>query len=45
MKDKLFDRLLAVILILGCVSVVALLVYTVILQRDASMISYIANGR
>lgn len=45
MKDKLFDRLLAVILILGCVSVAALLVYTVILQRDASMISYIANGR
>lgn len=45
MKDKLFDRLLAVILILGCVSVIVLLVYTVILQRDASMISYIANGR
>lgn len=45
MKDKLFDRLLAVILILGCVSVIVLLVYTVIRQRDASMISYIANGR
>ena len=45
MKDKTFSRLLAVILILGYISVIALLVYTVLLKQDDSVISYIANGR
>ena len=45
MKDRTFGRLLAVILILGCISVIALLVYTVLLKQDVSVISYIANGR
>ncbi len=45
MKDKTFDKLLAAVLILGCVSVIALLVYTELLRRDVSVISYIANGR
>ena len=45
MKDRTFDRLLAVVLILGTLSVIALLVYTELLRRDVSIISYIANGR
>lgn len=44
MKDKSFDRLLAAVLILGTASVIALLVYTELLRRDVSIISYIANG-
>lgn len=45
MKDKTFRRLLTVVLILGCISVIALLVYTEMLRREVSVISYIANGR
>lgn len=45
MKDKTFDRLLTAILIIGSLSVLALLVYTELLRRDVSIISYIANGR
>lgn len=45
MKNKTFHRLLAAVLILGCISVIALLVYTEFLRRDVSIISYIANGR
>ncbi len=45
MKDRTFDRLLAAVLILGTLSVIALLVYTELLRRDVSIISYIANGR
>lgn len=45
MKDKTFNRLLAAVLILGTLSVIALLVYTELLRRDVSIISYIANGR
>ena len=45
MKDKTFDRLLAAVLILGAISVIALIVYTELLRRDVSIISYIANGR
>ena len=45
MKDKTFRRLLAAVLILGCISVIALLVYTEMLRREVSVISYIANGR
>lgn len=45
MKDKTFDRLLAAVMILGIISVIALLIYTELLRRDVSIISYIANGR
>ena len=45
MKDKTFDRLLAAVMILGIISVIAMLIYTELLRRDVSIISYIANGR
>lgn len=45
MKDKTFDKLLTAVLIIGSLSVLALLVYTELLRRDVSIISYIANGR
>ena len=45
MKDKTFDRLLTAVLIIGSISVIALLVYTELLRRDVSIISCIANGR
>lgn len=45
MNDKLFNKLLAAVLILGCISLIALVVYTELLRRDVSIISYIANGR
>lgn len=45
MKDKTFDRLLAAVMILGIISVIALLIYTELLRRDVSIVSYIANGR
>lgn len=45
MKDKTFDRLLTAVLIIGSLSVLALLVYTELRRRDVSIISYIANGR
>lgn len=45
MKDKTFDRLLTAVLIIGSISVIALLIYTELLRRDVSIISYIANGR
>ena len=45
MKDKTFDRLLTAVMILGIISVIALLIYTELLRRDVSIISYIANGR
>lgn len=45
MKDRTFSRLLAAVVILGSISVIALLVYTELLRRDVSIISYIANGR
>lgn len=43
MSDKVFYRLLAVICALGALSVTALVVYTVLLYKDCSIISYIAN--
>ena len=45
MKDKTFSKLLAAVIILGSLSIIALLVYTELLRRDVSIISYIANGR
>lgn len=45
MSDKLFRRLLVAITILGCLSAIILALVTVCLYRDASIISFIANGR
>lgn len=43
MDDKLFQRLLIAVTILGCVSVVVLVAYTWYLQSNCSILSYIAN--
>ena len=45
MSDKLFTILLIAIVCAGVVSLTALIVYTAVLQKDASIISYIASGR
>ena len=45
MQDKTFYRLLIAVTVLGALSVIALLVYTAVLQQNVSVISYIANGR
>lgn len=43
MKDKLFYGLFIAVCVLGIISVAALAVYTYMLYRDCSIISYIAN--
>lgn len=43
MNDKLFYRLMTIITVLGIVSVAALVIITWLLQKDCSVISYIAN--
>jgi len=43
MNDKLFYRLLALVTVIGIISVIALTVYTWFLYKDCSIISYIAN--
>ena len=43
MNDKLFYRLVTIITVLGIVSVAALVIITWLLQKDCSVISYIAN--
>ena len=43
MNDKLFYRLLTIITVLGIASVAALVIITWLLQKDCSVISYIAN--
>ncbi len=45
MNEKLFRGLLIAALVLGIISVIVLVVYTYILQGNASIISYIGNGR
>ncbi|MBR4021201.1 MAG: hypothetical protein IKI94_01165 [Ruminococcus sp.] len=45
MSDKLFRRLLTAVTIIGCISTILLLVYTIYLYNDCSIISFIANGR
>ena len=45
MSEKVFYRILFIITILGASSVIGLLIYTHYLQGQASIISYIANGR
>lgn len=43
MSDKKFQRWIAVISVLGCLSLLALLAYSWYLHQDCSVISYIAN--
>lgn len=43
MSEKLYNRLLLTMCIIGVLSVIALTVYTYILYKDCSIISYIAN--
>ncbi|MDE5763947.1 MAG: hypothetical protein K2N49_03330 [Ruminococcus sp.] len=45
MNDKLFRRLLVLVTALGCISTVILVVCTVMMYRECSIISFIANGR
>lgn len=45
MNEKTFHKLLIAVLTAGVISVIALLIYTAILRRDCSIITYIANGR
>ena len=45
MKDKTFHRLLTAVILLGSLSTIALLLWSIHLQKICSIISYIANGR
>lgn len=45
MNDKLFKGIITAVLILGVLSIIALVAYTYYLQGNCSIISYIANGR
>ena len=44
MRDKLFRKILIIILITGAVSTGVLVAYTYHLHEHCSIISYIANG-
>ncbi|MDE6780337.1 MAG: hypothetical protein K2J40_02615 [Ruminococcus sp.] len=44
MSDKLFHKILIIILIIGAVSTAVLVGYTFYLHEHCSIISYIANG-
>lgn len=43
MKDKTFYGIITTVCIVGVISVIALVVYTYMLYKDCSIISYIAN--
>lgn len=45
MKDARFRKLAACIAILGCISTAALIIYTIYLYDNCSIISFLANGR
>ncbi len=45
MKAKIYYGIIIAVCALGVLSLAALLLYTVILQKDCSIISYIAKGR
>lgn len=44
MNDRLFQKILIIILIIGAVSTAVLVAYTFYLHEHCSIISYIANG-
>lgn len=43
MSEKIFNRLLVAVTILGCISVMLLVGYTWYLHSNCSIISYISN--
>ena len=45
MKDKTFRRLLAAVMIVGSVSSFILVLVTIHMYQNCSILSYIANGR
>ena len=45
MSDKLFTILMIAVVCAGVISLTSLIIYTAVLQKDASIISYIASGR
>lgn len=45
MREQTFRRLLFAVTLLGVISTVALILYTVYLHQNCSIISFIANGR
>lgn len=44
MSDKLFQKILIIILTIGALSTAVLVAYTFYLHEHCSIISYIANG-
>ncbi len=44
MKDKIFYRIVAVLIALGMAATIALIVYTYHLHSEVSVITFIANG-
>lgn len=45
MSDKKFNIILYSVLFIGIISVLFLIIYTFILYKDCSIISYIGNGK
>lgn len=45
MNDKTFKRLLLVCTAAGCIATTILVVVTIVMYRNCSIISFIANGR
>lgn len=45
MKDKLFMKIVAIVVAVGIISTTALAVYTVHLYKQCSILNYIANER
>lgn len=45
MSDKTFRRLLIIITAAGIISTAALVIYTAVLYKNASIIEFIAGGR
>lgn len=45
MSDKLFHRIVAILLIVGTISSLSLVAYTIHRHHNASLITYISNER
>ncbi len=43
MKDKVFNKIIIAIMIIGMISTAALVAYTVYLHKNVSIITFIAN--
>lgn len=44
MNDKLFDKIITAVTVLGILSVIVLTVWTIYLYKNCSIIAFIANG-